>query len=159
MRSHEIPAYRHCLPNVAHAGDGDQSGAANAAVGRIESDPTCAGHVNLSPRMGGPLIYRPQHLLIGIEEITGDDPRPKSEAARRFDEKDGKIPAGSPSSTQSFGRRLNALVIPALRSLSRARVSVGLPRTKARAQFRSCPAGSAYCGIVSAPRSVHSSSV
>ena len=29
--------YWHCLPNVVRDGDGDQIGAANAAVGRIES--------------------------------------------------------------------------------------------------------------------------
>ena len=37
-------------------------------------------------------------------------------------------------------------------------MSVGLSRTNARAQSRNRPAGSGYCSIVSAPRSIHSSS-
>src|ERR1700730_17577901 len=79
-----------------------------------------------------------------ILKIAGYDPCPETDTARRFNEEDREIPAGSPAAIQSLGRRLGALVLPALiadpsetpalRSLSRASVSVGLPPTNARAQ-------------------------
>ena len=103
--------YRHCLPDVARDGDGDQIKAANAAVGWIESDPTRAGHINLRPGMGRPQVTRTSDLLIRIIEIARDHPRPESQTARRFNEKDREIPTGSLAAVQSLGRRLGPLVV------------------------------------------------
>ena len=47
-------------------------------------------------------------------EIARDDPRPETETARRFNEEDREIPAGSPAAIQSVDRRLGAFILPAL---------------------------------------------
>ena len=51
-RSHETAGHRHCLPDVARDGDGDQIEAADTAVRRIEGDPACARHIDFRPGMG-----------------------------------------------------------------------------------------------------------
>ena len=49
---HETSRNRHDLPDVAPHGDGNQVGAAYAAVSRIKGDPAGAGDIDLGPRVG-----------------------------------------------------------------------------------------------------------
>jgi hypothetical protein len=80
------------LADVAYDGDRDQIEAADAAIGRIESDPACARDENLCPCVGRFGIARSYALPIGIVEITGDDARTEAEAARRVCEEHREIP-------------------------------------------------------------------
>jgi hypothetical protein len=48
---------------------------------------------SLGPGMGRPRTAGAHKVLIRIIEIAGDDPRPETEAARRFDEEDREIPS------------------------------------------------------------------
>src|ERR1700730_17790935 len=102
------------LPDVARDGDGDQIEAADTAVRWIEGDPARARHIDFRPGMSRPRIFGPHNVLIRIVKIAGDDPCPETDTARRFNEEDREIPAGSPAAIQSLGRRLGALVLPAL---------------------------------------------
>jgi len=64
--------------------------------------------------MGRPHTFAPHNVLIRIIEIARDDPRPKTETPSSFNEEDSEIPAGTPAAIQSLGRRLCALILPAL---------------------------------------------
>jgi len=55
----ETASHRHCLPDVARDGDGDQIEAADAAVRRIERNPACAWHIDLRPGMCCPASLDP----------------------------------------------------------------------------------------------------
>ena len=113
-RPDETAGHGHDLPDVARNCDGDQIEAADAAVRRIEGDPACTWHIDFRPGMGRPRTPSPYNVLIRIIEITGYDPRPETEIARRFDEEDREIPAGPPPAVQGLGWRLGAFVLPAL---------------------------------------------
>jgi len=163
----KLPA-THGLPKVARHCNRNQVEAADAAFGRIERDPTRTGHINLRPGVGGTRTKTAQAVLVGIIEIARYDRAPKPSVRAAFGEHTVKSrhepqPRSSVSSgpcVPSSSRTLIAdpLEMPSLRSLSSDSVSMGLLRMKPRAQSRSRPCGSRYCGAASAPRSVHSSS-
>jgi len=101
-------------------------------------------------------------------EIARDDPRPETETARRFNEEDREIPAGSPAAIQSVDRRLGAFILPALiadpsrdagaQVLEQGKRVRRIAADEGPRPVPQRPAGSGYCWIVNAPRSIQSSS-
>ena len=107
-------------------------------------------------------------ILIRIVEVAGDNPCSEAETARRFDEENREIPAGSPAAVQSLDWRLGTLIFPALiadlcRDAGAQVFEQGKRVGRITADERprpalNCPAGSEYCWFANAPRSIHSSS-
>jgi hypothetical protein len=102
--THETAGHWNGLPDVAYDGDRYEIEAADAAIGRIESDPACARDKSFCPCVGRSRITQSDALLIGIVEITRDDTRAEPEAARRVRKEYREIPTRSqPLSTVWVG--------------------------------------------------------
>ena len=93
----EAAGHGNCLPDVARDRDRNQIEAAEAAVCRVESDPSGSRHKDLRPCMGRSRIARPDASLVGIVKITGDNPGSESEHACSFNEQHREIPARPPA--------------------------------------------------------------
>ena len=71
--------YWHCLPNVVRDGDGDQTGAANAAIGRIESVEINLARFRKEERCSRPLLKKSSRIFgygIALSTIEAVSHRP-----------------------------------------------------------------------------------
>ena len=99
------------LSDVAHDSDRDQNGAADASVGRIESDSAGTRDENLRPSMGGAGTESVGRRRVTISRY---DARPEPEAARGFGEENGKVAARSPAPVERGRGRLGAFGVTGL---------------------------------------------
>src|SRR5271170_1449571 len=100
--------------DVSGDGDWDQIETADAAIGRIESDPTGPRHIDLRPGVGRAGGRQSDKTFVPIVEIAGHDARAEAKAAGRFHEENCKVSASPPTAVECLDWRLRALVVAAL---------------------------------------------
>ncbi len=99
--------------------DGDKSGPANAAAGRIEIDPASMRQIDLRPRMGCPMSLinsrTNRRFLVRLErkgEIARDKSRGEPESARRLDHQKGEATPPPVAEPQRLDTPLDSLGLP-----------------------------------------------
>jgi len=96
-RTDKTAGDRRGLADVARHGDRNEVEPADAAIGRIEHDPTGAGHVDLGPGVGRAAAGGPEGVQVGVVQIAGHDPRAEPQASDGIDEQHREIAARAPT--------------------------------------------------------------
>ncbi len=92
-----------------------QIAASDDEIGRIELDPTGAGHIDVCPRVGCAAAAEARSLVsfvARIVEIARDEARSEAQPARNLHIEEGKISAGARARENGLGRRLDAFGFP-----------------------------------------------
>ncbi len=106
----KVPPEREHLLRIPCDGDADQVAIADDTVGRIEIDPASAGQVYLHPRVRCASAQNPTGFHARNEDVPAHETSRQAQGAHRFDHKNSKVPAATPTAFKCFTGTLYPLL-------------------------------------------------